>query len=147
MSYSLFSPQGFLKGYQRHKFSSKLYMSFSPEKGFFLIVYNGAIINMCYNFLLLFPSSFKEFLVAYTPVFFSCFYSTGIFEGTIPFIDLKDRFDREGVLEISQRVILTDSSYTPSVISPRPRRGEVLPVKTASLTGCSPLPRTCVVVM
>jgi hypothetical protein len=113
-------------------------MSFSPEKGFFIIVYNEAIINICYNFLLLFPSSFKEFLVAYTPVFFSCFYSTGIFEGTIPFIDLKDRFDREGVLEISQRVILTDSSYTPSVISPRPRRGEVLPVKTASLTGCSP---------
>jgi hypothetical protein len=28
---------------------------------------------MCYNFLLLFPGGFKEFLVAYTPVFFLVF--------------------------------------------------------------------------
>jgi hypothetical protein len=54
---------------------------------------------MCYNFLLLFPSGFKEFLVAYTLVFFfSHFYPTGIFGGTIPFIDLKDELDQGGVL-------------------------------------------------
>jgi sterol desaturase/sphingolipid hydroxylase (fatty acid hydroxylase superfamily) len=73
MSYSLFSPQGFLKGYQRHKLSSKLYMSFSLEKVFLILVYTEAIIKMCYNFLLLFPSGFEEFLVAFTLLFFLVF--------------------------------------------------------------------------
>jgi hypothetical protein len=73
VSYSLFSPQGFLKEYQRHILSSKLQHEFFSCKGFLILVYNEAIIK-CYNFLLLFPSGFKEFYFsAYTHVFFLVF--------------------------------------------------------------------------
>jgi hypothetical protein len=115
MSSSLFSLQGFLKGYQRYKLSSKLYMGFSPEKVFLIIVYNEAIINMWYNFLLLFPSDFKDFLVTYTPVFFLVFILQEFLEEQ--YHSLISRTN-----SISQQVISTDFSDTPSVISPRPRR-------------------------
>jgi hypothetical protein len=52
---------------------SKLQHEFFSCKGFLILVYNEAIIK-CYNFLLLFPSGFKEFYYStYTHVFFLVF--------------------------------------------------------------------------
>jgi hypothetical protein len=86
---------------------------------------------MCYNFLL-FLSGFKEFIVAYTLVFFLVFILQEFLEKQYhSSISRTDSIEGE-CYEIFQRVISTDSSDSSSVLSPRPQRLRTFPVKSVS---------------
>jgi hypothetical protein len=103
---------------------------------------------MCYNFLLLFLSGFKKFLAAYTLAFFLVFILQEFLEEQYHSLILSTDSIKEESYEIFQRGDLNRFLGFPlgpiSTTSTTPYVD--FPVKTASLTGCSPLPRTCVVV-
>jgi hypothetical protein len=77
---------------------------------------------MWYNFLLLFPSGFKEFLVEYTLVFFLVLsYRNFWRNNTIHWSQGRIR-SRGSVTKYFVGVISSDSSYSSSVLSPRSQR-------------------------
>jgi hypothetical protein len=76
---------------------------------------------MCYNFLL-FPSGFKVFLVAYTLVFFSHFYPTGILEEQYHSLISRTDLIKGECYKIFHWGDLIRFLVFPSVLSPRPQR-------------------------